>query len=132
MALSVTGQGDGTWLIDSDGENRCMTAGFGWTEGLQDESREINASDGLTTIFDKTGSGVTVCQMRTQLRWMKRHAPELLDRATTAFPLQGLAILQPYRRARNRSDPKAPSRSGIFERSAIRMTRCSPRSNWMI
>lgn len=84
LALSVTGQGDGTWLIDAAGEP--VHDGWLWLDGRAvQESREINGGDGLATIFDRTGSGVTVCQMRTQLRWIKRHAPQLVDQAATAF-----------------------------------------------
>ena len=83
-ALGVTGQGDGTWLIDGDGKP--VHDGWLWLDArAADEARQIAASEGIDTIFRTGGSGVTVCQMRTHLRWMKRHAPDLIDRAATAF-----------------------------------------------
>lgn len=84
LALSVTGQGDGCWLIDQDGEP--VHDGWLWLDArAADEAREIEASDGIETIYRATGSGVSVCQMRTHLTWMKRHATDLLEHATTAF-----------------------------------------------
>ena len=50
-----------------------------------DEAREIEASPGIDTIYRSTATGVNVCQMRTHLRWMKRHVQDLLGRASTAM-----------------------------------------------
>ncbi len=84
MALAVTGQGDGTWLIDAEG--RPVHDAWLWLDGrAAAEAREIAASDGIDTIYGATGSGVNVCQMRTHLTWIKRHEPELLQRAATAL-----------------------------------------------
>jgi erythritol kinase len=35
--------------------------------------------------YKRTGTGVNACQMSTQIAWMKRHRPEVLARAETAF-----------------------------------------------
>ena len=84
LALGVTAQGDGCWLIDEAGEP--VHDGWLWLDArAATEAREIAASPGIDTIYRLTGSGVNVCQMRTHLTWMKRKAPELLERATTAF-----------------------------------------------
>lgn len=84
LALSVTGQGDGTWLIDGAGEP--LHDAWLWLDGrAASEAREIAASDGIDTIYRTTGTGVNVCQMRSHLKWMKRHAPDLLARAETAL-----------------------------------------------
>ena len=83
-ALAVTGQGDGTWLIDADG--RPVHDGWLWLDArAAAEAREIAAGPGAEIIYRETGTGVNVCQMRTHLLWMQRHAPDLLDRAATAF-----------------------------------------------
>jgi len=83
-ALGVTGQGDGTWLIDGDGIP--VHDGWLWLDARAvDEARDIAASDGIDTIYRLTGSGINVCQMRTHMLWMTRHAPELLAQAATAF-----------------------------------------------
>lgn len=84
VALSVTGQGDGTWLVDADGEP--VHDGWLWLDArAATEAQQIAESDGIDEIYRQTGTGVNVCQMRTHLRWMQRHAPELLDQAETAF-----------------------------------------------
>lgn len=84
LALAVTGQGDGTWLVDAEGEP--VHDGWLWLDARAAQSgREIAASDGIGTIYDRTGTGVNACQMRTHLHWMHHHAPDLLARTATAF-----------------------------------------------
>lgn len=84
LALSVTGQGDGCWLIDAEGAP--VHDGWLWLDArAAAEARDIAASDGIDTIYRTTGAGVNVCQMRTHLTWMKRHQPEFLEKAATAL-----------------------------------------------
>ncbi|HIP78667.1 MAG TPA: carbohydrate kinase, partial [Kiloniellaceae bacterium] len=84
LALSVTGQGDGCWLIDAEGVP--IHDGWLWLDArAAAEAREIAESAGIDVIYRTTGSGVNVCQMRTHLTWIKRHEPELLERAETAM-----------------------------------------------
>ena len=84
LALAVTGQGDGTWLIDAAGEP--VHDGWLWLDArAAAETRRLAASPGIGTIYRQTGTGVNISQMRTQLTWMKAHAPDLLSRAATAF-----------------------------------------------
>lgn len=84
LALGVTGQGDGTWLIDGGGAP--VHDGWLWLDARAEaEAREIASSDQIDIIYNHTGAGVNVCQMRTHFAWMKRHAPNLLERAETAF-----------------------------------------------
>lgn len=84
VALGVTGQGDGTWLIDAEGE----PVGDGWlwldarAAGLVEEMR---ASGVARTVFAHTGTGLAACQQGPQLAWMQRHRPDVLARAATAF-----------------------------------------------
>jgi len=83
-ALAVTGQGDGCWLIDADGEP--VHDGWIWLDArAATTARALDAAEGAETIYRTTGTGVNVCQMRVHLRWMKDHAPELLARAATAL-----------------------------------------------
>lgn len=83
-ALAVTGQGDGTWLVDDTGE----PVGRGW---LWLDSRasgivaELAAAGVDRRTFPFTGCGLNACQQNVHLLWLERHAPELLARATTAF-----------------------------------------------
>ena len=84
LAISVTGQGDGCWLIDGEGEP--IHNGWLWLDArAAAEARDIAASEGIDLIYRTTGAGVNVCQMRTHLTWIKRHEPELLNRAETAL-----------------------------------------------
>ncbi|MEM1384808.1 MAG: FGGY-family carbohydrate kinase [Pseudomonadota bacterium] len=84
LAIGVTGQGDGCWLVDAQGAP--VHDGWLWLDArAAAEARELSTSPGIDTIYRTTGSGVNVCQMRTHLTWMKRHATDLLARAATAF-----------------------------------------------
>jgi erythritol kinase (D-erythritol 1-phosphate-forming) len=84
IAISVTAQGDGLWLIDKDGEpvgpatiwldNRC--AAF---------VDDYVASKNYAAHYERTGTGLTVVQMSGKLAWMQRNRPELLAKATHAF-----------------------------------------------
>ncbi len=84
IAISVTGQGDGMWLVDKAGE----PAAPAW---LWLDARSAAIAEGFTqhpeylAHYKRTGTGVNACQMSTQLAWMTRHRPEVLARATTSF-----------------------------------------------
>lgn len=84
VAISVTGQGDGTFLIDSEG--KAIGKGWLWLDAraapLVEEYR-ARPEDRIR--FEKTGSGLAACQQGPQLGWMKRHFPEMTSRAATAF-----------------------------------------------
>ena len=83
-ALGVTGQGDGTWLIDSDGEP--VGDGWLWLDARAgDIVEDLKASGAARAVFPYTGTGLAACQQAPQLLWMQRHRPEALARATTAF-----------------------------------------------
>ena len=83
-AIGVTGQGDGTWLIDGAGS----PVGKGW---LWLDSRaagivsELEASGVRAAIYRHTGCGMNACNQSAQMVWLDRHAPEMLERAATAF-----------------------------------------------
>ncbi len=83
-ALAVTGQGDGTWLVDEGGE----PVGRGWIwldargAGI---AEELTASGAAQAAFAYTGTGLAACQQVPQLSWMQRHQPESIARAATAF-----------------------------------------------
>lgn len=84
VGLAVTGQGDGTWLIDAAGEP--VHDGWLWLDARSAvEARELEARAGYARAYALTGTGVNVCQTRTHLAWMRTHAPELLRRSATAL-----------------------------------------------
>ena len=83
-AIAVTGQGDGTWLIDKDGEP--VGGGLLWLDSraaglIADYTQTPAYADHYT----KTGSGVNACMAAGQMAWMQRHQPERLARAETAL-----------------------------------------------
>ena len=82
--LAVTGQGDGTWLVDRDGAP--VAPGWLWLDsraaGIVQEAARNGARERL---YRLTGCGLNACNQSGHLVWLKRHRPEVLDRAETAF-----------------------------------------------
>lgn len=84
VAIAVTGQGDGTWLIDRDGAP--VGKGWLWLDARAgDTVARLRETGGDEERFRHTGSGLAACQQGSQLRWMLDNAPEMLDGATTGF-----------------------------------------------
>jgi erythritol kinase len=83
-ALAVTAQGDGTWLIDRDGEP--VAPGWLWLDARAAGTVErLSARPEDRVRFERTGTGLAACQQGSQMAWMKENTPGLLERATTAF-----------------------------------------------
>jgi erythritol kinase len=83
-ALAVTGQGDGTWLVDA--EDQPVGPGWLWLDARGAPFvEELTASGAAQAAFAYTGSGLAACQQVPQLLWMQRHRPDLLARATTSL-----------------------------------------------
>lgn len=84
IAISVTGQGDGMWLIDKAGEP--VAPAWLWLDARSAGiAEDFIASEHYGAHYKRTGTGVNACQMSIQLVWMTRHRPDILARATTAF-----------------------------------------------
>jgi erythritol kinase (D-erythritol 1-phosphate-forming) len=84
VAIAVTGQGDGMWLIDKSGAP--VAPAWLWLDArAADIVDRYTATEDYDAHYQRTGTGVNVCQMNVQLAWMTRHRPETLARATTAF-----------------------------------------------
>lgn len=84
VAIAVTGQGDGTWLIDGKGEP--VARGWLWLDARAAAIvEEIRARPEDRLRFEKTGSGLAACQQGSQFVFMKRTMPEMLGKAATAF-----------------------------------------------
>ncbi len=84
IAISVTAQGDGLWLIDRNGEP--VGPATIWLDSRAASIVEdYVTTDQYTDHYARTGTGLTVVQMSGKLAWMQRHQPERLARATTAF-----------------------------------------------
>jgi erythritol kinase (D-erythritol 1-phosphate-forming) len=84
IAISVTGQGDGMWLIDKDGEP--VAPAWLWLDARAASiAEEFTRHSDYPANYKRTGTGVNACQMSIHLAWMTRHRPEVLARASSAF-----------------------------------------------
>jgi erythritol kinase (D-erythritol 1-phosphate-forming) len=84
FALAVTGQGDGTWLVDRAGEP--VAPAMLWLDSrAADVVAELHASGLRRELYRYTGCGLNPCNQSAQLVWLQRHMPEALERAATAF-----------------------------------------------
>ena len=84
IAISVTAQGDGLWLIDKQGEP--VGPATIWLDNRAASIvEEYVASENYAAHYERTGTGMTVVQMSGKLAWMQRHKPETLAKATQAF-----------------------------------------------
>ena len=82
--ISVTGQGDGTWLIDKNGNSVCDA--WLWLDSRSSElTRYLSSLDSEFLRFDRTGTGLFSGQQSSQLCYMEKNNPEILDKASTAF-----------------------------------------------
>ena len=83
-ALAVTGQGDGTWLID--GKGRPVGAALTWLDSRAAEIvAELEARGARAAIYRRTGCGLNPCNQSAQLLWLKRREPRRLAAATNAM-----------------------------------------------
>ena len=82
--ISVTGQGDGTWLIDKNGDPVCDA--WLWLDSRSSkEAEEISKLNSENERFMATGTGMFSGQQSSQLVFMEKNHPELLDKARSAF-----------------------------------------------
>ncbi|HUZ64557.1 MAG TPA: FGGY-family carbohydrate kinase [Acetobacteraceae bacterium] len=83
-ALAITGQGDGTWLIDAAG--RPAAPAMLWLDARAASIVEaLHANGAAQAAFAETGTGLAACQQSVQLLWLQQRQPEVLARAATAF-----------------------------------------------
>jgi erythritol kinase len=84
IVISVTGQGDGMWLVDKAGEP--VAPAWLWLDSRSASIAEnIIQHPGYAAHYKRTGTGVNACQMNVQLAWMSKHQPDILARAASAF-----------------------------------------------
>ncbi len=83
-ALSVTGQGDGTWLVGRD--DAPVGDAWLWLDARAAPTvRRLAAQPTERARFEATGTGLNTCQQGTQLAHMAEAFPELLGRAEVAL-----------------------------------------------
>lgn len=84
LALAVTGQGDGTWLVDAQGMPTAPA--WLWLDARANGTvEELRASRAGREAYAHTGTGLNACQQSVQLLWLWRHNPEVLARSAAAF-----------------------------------------------
>lgn len=84
VALAVTAQGDGTWMIDKHGQP--VGDGLIWLDARAGSIVEkIRAKDDDKTRYQHTGTGLNACQQGSQLLWLRENAPDQLGEVVTAF-----------------------------------------------
>jgi erythritol kinase len=84
IAVAVTGQGDGTWLVGKD--NAPVTDAWLWLDSRSAETvRRLRSLPSEPARFGATGTGLAACQQGPQIAHMDSATPELLDRAEVAL-----------------------------------------------
>lgn len=80
VAISVTGQGDGIWLVDEAGEP--VAPAWLWLDSRAAAIAENYVkSPGYAAHYMRSGTGLNACQASAQLSWMQQNRPDVLKRA---------------------------------------------------
>jgi erythritol kinase len=83
-ALSVTAQGDGTWLVGKN--NAPVGDAWLWLDARAAPTVARLADDPANRArFEATGTGLNTCQQGTQMAHMDAHMPETLNSAEVAL-----------------------------------------------
>ena len=83
-AIAVTGQGDGTWLMDAGGEP--THPAMLWLDArAADIVDDIAARPDNRRRFEITGTGLNACQQASQLLWLRKNRPQALSRSARAM-----------------------------------------------
>lgn len=83
-ALSVTAQGDGTWLVGAG--NAPVGDAWLWLDARAAPTvTRLAAGPQNRARFEATGTGLNTCQQGSQMAHMDRHQSELLDGAEVAL-----------------------------------------------
>ena len=90
-AVSVTAQGDGTWLAGPG--NRPVGDAWLWLDARAAPTvARLAASPANRARFEATGTGLNTCQQGTQMAHMDRFQPALLDGPDGSFVAHGAAL----------------------------------------
>lgn len=83
VALGFSGQGEGYWAIDADG-NPVKAASL-WNDGRAASSIAALSAEQSKVYTETTASVPGVSNSMMQLKWYKDNAPEFIDKAAHAF-----------------------------------------------
>ncbi|SMC82826.1 FGGY-family carbohydrate kinase [Primorskyibacter flagellatus] len=84
VAVALTGQGDGTWLVDKS--NEAVGDAWLWLDARAAPTvRRLSSGEANRARFEATGTGLNTCQQGSQMAHMAATCPELLDRADVAL-----------------------------------------------
>lgn len=84
LAVGVTAQGDGTWLVGAG--DRPVTEGWIWLDARAVQTvKRLRGTDVDLARFHHTGSGLNVCQQGSQIAHMLTTTPELVAAAEVAL-----------------------------------------------
>lgn len=83
-AVGLTGQGDGTWLVDAN--HHPVRPAILWTDGRAGPFVQACHRSGLSSaIFRITNTALTTCNQAVQMRWLQEHEPDVLPRTAAAL-----------------------------------------------
>jgi erythritol kinase len=84
VAVAVTGQGDGSWLIDGSGDP--VGKGLLWLDARAASIvNELRSRPEDYERFTITGTGLAACQQGPQLLWLKQMHPSMFSKARHAL-----------------------------------------------
>jgi sugar (pentulose or hexulose) kinase len=84
LAIGLTGQGDGTWLVGA--EERPVRPAILWSDGrTADLVQELWANSVGHALFAITGTALNTCNQAVHLCWLQSHEPEVLDRTVAVL-----------------------------------------------
>ena len=82
--IAVTGQGDGAWLVDREGEP--VGQALLWLDARAAQVvADLRRSGAARAAFAYTGTGLNACQQSAQLLWLRSVRPEMLDASAYAL-----------------------------------------------
>jgi erythritol kinase len=82
--ISITGQGDGTWLIDKEGNPVCDA--WLWLDARSSGVvKELTNLESENSRFNATGTAIFAGQQSAQISFMEKYNPQILNKSTTAF-----------------------------------------------
>lgn len=84
LAVSITGQGDGTWLVGTGTEP--VTDAWLWLDVRAASTvKKLAAKSTERLRFEMTGTGLNCCQQGAQMAHMDKEYPHLLDKAEVSL-----------------------------------------------